>query len=143
MTWVCTTWVCAQNSRNLGACTKLMKLLQIQQVGFRVEAWSTALPISHSAINFVADSVRLVMELSMGGKYNQSQIYRVFFFLSEAQQQIQPDKLLASPKSTSLADSPIQVGFTWRKKLNLSQDKIPYKARQNQGVSGRNVMNHW
>jgi hypothetical protein len=36
-------------------------------VGYRVEAWSTALPISHSAIKVDADSARLVMELSMGG----------------------------------------------------------------------------
>jgi hypothetical protein len=56
-----------------------MKLLQIQQLGYRVEAWSTALPISRSAINFDADSVRLVMQLSMEGKYNQSQTYRAFF----------------------------------------------------------------
>jgi hypothetical protein len=57
------TWVPAQNW-----CShpKLMKLVQIQQVSYRVEAWSTALPISHSAINFDADTVRLVMELSMG-----------------------------------------------------------------------------
>ncbi len=70
------TWVPAQNW-----CShpKLMKLLQIQQLGYRVEAWSTALPISRSAINFDADSVRLVMQLSMEGKYNQSQTYRAFF----------------------------------------------------------------
>jgi hypothetical protein len=120
-----------------------MKLLQIQQLGYRVEAWSTALPISRSAINFDADSVRLVMQLSMEGKYISVSNIQGFFSFLKHNSRPNLTSYWHPPSQPHWQTPPIQVGFTWRKKLNLSQDKVQYKARQNQGASGRNAMNHW